>query len=150
MQVSEVEKPQTKLPDPRFESELFRQAVRRVLKDIAERPVFGNFKKYDKFIDWEVYAKRQKCLTRLDKNSEVIATNSVSRLSQKCPSTYKKTNTENNKRNNAVDLPLPAGGQASQLLEDRKAGVVVQIEQRKQVQLEALQAGEAEQTEVMT
>ncbi len=116
---------------------------------------------------------RQNCLTKLDKNSEATATNGVSRLSQKCPSTYKKTNTETNKRTNAVDLPLPAGGQASQLLEDRKAGVVVQIEQlkrnfgsdrrrrtalltpaeyeqRRQEQLKALQAAEAEQTEVMT
>lgn len=74
---------------------------------------------------------RQNCLTKLDKNGEVTATNGVSRLSQKCPSTNKKTNTETNKRTNAADLPLPAGGQASQLLEDRKAGVVVQIEQLK-------------------
>ncbi|MCP4614104.1 MAG: helix-turn-helix domain-containing protein [Planctomycetes bacterium] len=74
---------------------------------------------------------RQNCLTKLDKISEVTATNSVSRLSQKCPSTYKKTNTETNKRINAGDLPLPAGGQTSQLLEDRKAGVVVQVEKLK-------------------
>jgi hypothetical protein len=65
MRVSEVEKPQTKLPDPRFESEFFRQAVRRVLDDIAEKPVFENFKKYDKFLDWEVYAKNLDNPTRI-------------------------------------------------------------------------------------
>ncbi len=42
--------------DPRFRSESFRQAVRRVLVDIGEEPNYGNFRKYDGLIDWEVYA----------------------------------------------------------------------------------------------
>ena len=38
---------------------------RRVLEDIAEKPVFKNFKKYDKFIDWEMYAKNLDNPTRI-------------------------------------------------------------------------------------
>jgi hypothetical protein len=57
MQVSKVEKARRKFPDPRFESERFRRSVRRVLQDIGQEPTFGNFKRYDKFIDWEQYAK---------------------------------------------------------------------------------------------
>ena len=57
MQVSKVEKTRSRLPDRRFESERFRRSVRRVLEDIGEKPTFGNFKKYDKVIDWERYTK---------------------------------------------------------------------------------------------
>ena len=57
MQVSKAEKASHRFPDRRFESERFRQSVRRVLQDIGEKPTFENFKKYDKFIDWEQYAE---------------------------------------------------------------------------------------------
>jgi hypothetical protein len=74
---------------------------------------------------------RQDCPTHLDKTGKVTATNSVFRLGQNCPTTYTETVTETVKETIAADLPLPAGGQASQLLEDRKAEAISQIEQLK-------------------
>ena len=65
MQVSKVEKTRSKFSDRRFESELFRRSVRRVLQDIGEEPTFGNFKKYDKVIDWEQYAKNLDSPTKI-------------------------------------------------------------------------------------
>jgi len=65
MQISEIEKAIPKFPDPRFESERFRQSVRRVLRDIGEEPTFGNFKKYDRFIEWEAYVKNLDNPTRI-------------------------------------------------------------------------------------
>jgi len=75
---------------------------------------------------------RQCCPTDLDNSGGVTATNGVFRLGQDCLTTNTETNIETNNKIKAVDLPLPAGGQASQLLEDRKAAVMKQIEQLKQ------------------
>lgn len=74
---------------------------------------------------------RQDCPSNLDKSGEVTATNGVFRLGQDCPTTNTNTYKETNKKTKAVDLPLPAGGQASQLLKDRKADVLNQVEQLK-------------------
>ena len=65
MHVSKVEKASPIFPDPRFESERFRQSVRRVLEDIGEKPTFENFKKYDKFIEWEQYAENLDSPTKI-------------------------------------------------------------------------------------
>ena len=74
---------------------------------------------------------RQNCPTGLDKNGEVTATNGVFRLGQKCPATNKETTKETKKDNIATPTPLPAGGQAPALLEDRKAEQQVSVERFK-------------------
>jgi len=74
---------------------------------------------------------RQDCPIDLDKSGEATATNGVFRLGQDCLTTNTETYKETNKKTKAVDLPLPAGGQASQLLEDRKADMITQVEQLK-------------------
>lgn len=75
---------------------------------------------------------RQNCLTKSDKNGKVSKTNPVFRLSQNCPPTNKETNKETNRKTKATPPPLPAGGQAPALLEDRKAEQQASIEQLKQ------------------
>ena len=87
---------------------------------------------------------RQNCLTNSDKNSEASRTNHVSRLSQKCPPTYKETNKETNRETKATSSPLPAGGQASPLLQDRESGQQATIKQYKR------NFGEADPTEKLT
>lgn len=50
---STVSKPKSaSQPDPRFSSQRFRTAVRLVLESLGLEPNFGNFKHWDKFIDW--------------------------------------------------------------------------------------------------
>lgn len=43
--------------DIRFCKPAFCRAVRQVLEYIGEQPVFGNFRKYDRIIDWEAFAE---------------------------------------------------------------------------------------------
>ena len=74
MQVSDAE---NQIPDSRFESEQFRQSVRHVFKDIGEEPTFRNFKKYDRFIDWEAYAKN------LDNPTKVALCNILDAMGRK-------------------------------------------------------------------
>ena len=42
--------------DTRFRDPAFRQAVRQVLEYLGEEPIFGNFKKYDRLVDWKAFA----------------------------------------------------------------------------------------------
>ena len=56
--------------------------------------------------------------------------NDVFGLRKKLRTTNTYTNTETNKET-AADLPLPAGGQASRLLENRKANLSATIKQLK-------------------
>jgi len=42
--------------DTRFRDAAFRRAVWQVLEHVGEEPIFGNFKKYDRLIDWEAFA----------------------------------------------------------------------------------------------
>jgi len=70
---------------------------------------------------------RQKCPSESDKTRISSKTKPAVRPGQNCPTTYTHTNKENYKRE-AVDLPLPAGGQASQLLIERKAKTTADIE----------------------
>jgi hypothetical protein len=81
----------------------------------------------DKQIPKKQFETGQDCPTDLDKTGEVTATNGVFPLGQNCPT----TNTETEKETKIVDMPLPAGGQVSQLLEDRKDGVMRQVKQLK-------------------
>jgi hypothetical protein len=62
---------------------------------------------------------RQKCPTEVDKSVEVSTTDECFRLRQNCLTTNTYTNKETN-RKTATPAPLPAGGQASALLEYRK------------------------------
>jgi len=54
----------------------------------------------------------------LDKNGISTGSKPALSLAQKCATTYTKTNKENYTET-AADLPMPAGGQASRLLEER-------------------------------
>jgi hypothetical protein len=74
---------------------------------------------------------RQNCPTQLDKSGEVTATDEVFRLGQNCPTTNTKTNKETKKETTAPPPPLPAGGQAPALLEERKARSQAQAEKIK-------------------
>ncbi len=74
---------------------------------------------------------RQNCPSQLDRTGEVTATNGVFPLGQNCLTTNTVTYKETNENTKAADLPLPAGGQASQLLEDRKNENIASIEQLK-------------------
>lgn len=71
---------------------------------------------------------RQCCPTELDKSGEATATKRVFPLRQNRPTTNKETYKETKRETTAADLPLPAGGQASQLLEDRKVQVMAGVE----------------------
>ena len=57
-------------------------------------------------------------------------TKPVFRLRQNCHTTNTYTNTETNKET-AADLPMPACGQASRLLQERRAAARERIEQFK-------------------
>jgi len=69
---------------------------------------------------------RQNCPTELDKTRISSRTKPAVRPGQNCPTTYTHTNKENYKET-AVDLPMPASGQASQLLIERKAKMMADI-----------------------
>jgi hypothetical protein len=56
--------------------------------------------------------------------------NDCNQVRRNFPHTNNTSNKDTNTNTHAVDLPLPAGGQASQLLKDRKAGVMAQVEQQ--------------------
>jgi hypothetical protein len=66
--------------------------------------------------------------TNMAKSGQPSRPKSVFRHGQICPTTYTRLDTET-KRETATPAPLPAGGQASALLEDRKAGVIADVEQ---------------------
>lgn len=51
--------------DPRMMSERFRAAVRKCLEFIGEVPNHGNFRKWDRFIDWYALARSIDHPTRL-------------------------------------------------------------------------------------
>ena len=74
---------------------------------------------------------RHNCPTKLDKNSQVSKTKPVSGLSHNCPPTNKRLKHKPKKKSSAADLPLPAGGQASQLLTDRTTEAIASVEQLK-------------------
>ena len=74
---------------------------------------------------------RHHCLTKLDRNSQGSKTNPVFRPRQNCPPTNKEIDKETKKETKAVNLPLPPGGQASQLLKDKNAERQVSIERFK-------------------
>jgi hypothetical protein len=73
----------------------------------------------------------QKCPSGVDKPVQVSRTDEGFRLGQGCPTTNKETNKETIRKTKAVGLPLPAGGQSSQLLEDRNAQVLSDVEHLK-------------------
>jgi len=72
----------------------------------------------------------QKWPTKVDKSGQASKPKGVFRHGQNLATTYKRLDTETNGET-AVGLPLAVGGQASQLLADRKAGEVARIEQLK-------------------
>ncbi len=73
---------------------------------------------------------RQDCHTEYDKSGKSTTTKPVLRLRQNCHTTNTYTNTKTNKET-AADLPMPAGGQASRLLQERRAAAREKIEQFK-------------------
>ncbi len=73
---------------------------------------------------------RQDCRTQYDKSGKSTTTKPVFRPRQNCLTTNTYTNTETN-TGTAADLPMPAGGQASRLLEQRRAAARQKIEQFK-------------------
>jgi len=79
------------------------------------------------FIPGKESEVNQKCASGLVKNDNSTSSKQAIGHNQKCATTYTHTNKENYKRE-AVDLPLPAGGQASQLLIERKAKTMADIE----------------------
>jgi len=99
----------------------------------------------------------------VNQNAHVKLSKTAVRVSHRCSTTNNITITENNNRTTATPPPLPAGGQASALLDDRKgrrlAGLEAlkrrlklaraprtvmsaeEFEQRRQKQMQALLAG---------
>lgn len=75
----------------------------------------------------EVKQDGHKWPTKVDKSGQPRGPKSVFRHGQNCPTTYIRLDTETNGET-AVGLPLAAGGQASQLLADRKVCEVTCIE----------------------
>lgn len=73
----------------------------------------------------------QDCPTDLDRTGKVTATDGVFPLGQDCPTTNTDTYKETNKKTTATPPPLPAGGQAPALLEERKKESVSEVEQLK-------------------
>jgi len=73
---------------------------------------------------------RQNCRTDLVKSLQSSSAKSPVSLQQNCVTTNTETNTKTNTET-AADLPLPAGGQASRLLEQRRAAAQDRIEQFK-------------------
>ncbi len=70
---------------------------------------------------------RQNCRSEYDKSGNSTATKPVFRLRQNCRTTNTYTNTETNK-GTAADLPMPAGGQSSRLLQKREKTALAKIE----------------------
>ena len=68
---------------------------------------------------------------KVEESGEPSRQECVFRHSKNLPTTNTDTGKETNRKTIAADLPLPAGGQASQLLEDRKAGAITKVEQLK-------------------
>ncbi|HPS54037.1 MAG TPA: hypothetical protein PLP05_00420 [Sedimentisphaerales bacterium] len=61
------------LPDDRFKSTRFKEAVRKVLNSIGLESNYGNFKLWDKFIDWEAVVANENvyralCYLKDDRN----------------------------------------------------------------------------------
>ena len=73
---------------------------------------------------------RLNCLSQFSKSSQSSMAKSVVSLRQNCLTTNKEINKETSKER-AADLPMPAGGQASRLLEERKPAAAAKIEQFK-------------------
>ncbi len=73
---------------------------------------------------------RQDCHSHYDKTGKSTTTKPVFRLRQNCRTTNTYTNTKTNTET-AADLPMPAGGQASRLLEQRRAAALSKVEQFK-------------------
>jgi len=73
----------------------------------------------------------QKWPTEVDKTGQPSRSKSVFRHGQNCPTTNTETVKKTKKETKATPAPLPAGGQATALLEDRKAGVIADVEQLK-------------------
>jgi hypothetical protein len=71
----------------------------------------------------------QKWPTKVDKTGQPGRKKSVFRHGQNCPTTDTDTVKETQKETKATPPPLPAGGQATALLEDRKAGLIAEVEQ---------------------
>jgi hypothetical protein len=62
----------------------------------------------------------RKCPTRRDKNGTVSVPKGVLRPGRNCPTTNNTTNKDTNEETTAPPSPLPAGGQASAVLAERK------------------------------
>jgi hypothetical protein len=73
----------------------------------------------------------QKWPTKVDKTGQPSRKKSVFRHGQNCPTTDTDTVKETQKETKATPAPLPARGQATALLEDRKAGLIAEVEQLK-------------------
>jgi hypothetical protein len=79
------------------------------------------------FIPGKEFEVNQKCAIGFVKNDNSTSSKQAIGPNQKCATTYTYTNKENYKKE-AVDLPMPAGGQASQLLIERKAKMTADFE----------------------